>query len=52
MIGLSSWINEAGLRFDGIYAMTKLVVWHQLQREFSWSDMASLSWARKIDLPA
>jgi hypothetical protein len=52
MIGLSSWINEAGLHFGGIYVMTKLVAWHQLQREFSWSDMASLSWAQKIDLPA
>jgi hypothetical protein len=43
MVVLSSLINEEGLRFVGIYVIRKLIVWHQVQRVFSWSDMALLS---------
>jgi len=43
MVALSSLINEEGLRFSEIYVITKLIVWHQLQRVFSWCDMAQLS---------
>jgi hypothetical protein len=45
-------IDGAGLHFDGIYVMTKLIIWHWLRREFSWFDMAPPSWVLKIDSPA
>jgi hypothetical protein len=43
MIALSSLISEEGLRFGRIYVISKVIVWHQLQRVFSWCDMALLS---------
>ena len=43
MVALSSLISEERLRFGRIYVITKLIVWHLLQRVFSWCDMALLS---------
>jgi hypothetical protein len=35
--------GEERLRFDRRYVITKVIVWHQLQRVFSWCGMALLS---------
>jgi hypothetical protein len=43
IVGLSYLTGEERLRFGRMYVIRKLIVWHQLQRVFSWCDMALLS---------
>jgi hypothetical protein len=43
IVELSSLTGEERLRFGKMYVIRKVIVWHQVQRVFSWCDMALLS---------